>query len=389
MPPQPKPGYNPSFGASTNTTGAAIESDYNNSTTGYISGVQWKDESGNTLKLTSKFVAGKRYTVTVSVLRKSEGYEFSSSTKGYINYNTGTVSSWGGVAISVNLKVSYTFTCTATKITSAGLTGVPTPAAGTYPVYTGISVTGTGYHIDTTYDDVTRRNGIAWVDTNINKMMKSTEVFEAGHVYTINVILASNTGYEFAVSGSSPDVTVKFGGKEATGTNSVSGKEPSRIMAAWYTFPALEATGFKVSGSMTSYISDSDKITIGLYKSGSEIPAYSKIVNGNANSYSVDNVAPGSYTMKVSKKNHVDREYAVTVNGANVTQDVKICPIGDANNDGKVNAKDSNAIMRHISKASILTGYNLACANANGDTKVNAKDVNRILRHISKAEPLF
>ena len=145
-----------------------------------------------------------------------------------------------------------------------------------------------------------------------------------------------------------------------------------------------DATGFTVSGAITSYLSDSD-VTVKLEGVDNDFTA---TVTGK-DSYAIENVPNGEYKLSVEKKDHVAREYAVTVDGADVTQDVKICPIGDANNDGKVNAKDSNAIMRHISKASILTDYNLLCANANGDTKVNAKDVNRILRHLSKAEPLF
>ena len=141
---------------------------------------------------------------------------------------------------------------------------------------------------------------------------------------------------------------------------------------------------YEVKGAITSYLSDKD-VTVKLEGKNNDFTA---TVTGK-DSYAIENVPDGEYTLSVEKKDHVDREYTITVNGANVTQDVKICPIGDANNDGKVNAKDSNAIMRHISKASILTDYNLLCANANGDTKVNAKDVNRILRHISKAEPLF
>ena len=146
----------------------------------------------------------------------------------------------------------------------------------------------------------------------------------------------------------------------------------------------VESAGVTVSGGITSYLSDSD-VTVKLTGVDNDFTA----TVSDKTDYAIENVPDGEYTLSVKKKDHVDREYAVTVNGADVTHDVKLCPIGDANNDGKVNAKDSNAIMRHISKASILTDYNLLCANANGDTKVNAKDVNRILRHISKAEPLF
>ena len=92
---------------------------------------------------------------------------------------------------------------------------------------------------------------------------------------------------------------------------------------------------YNASGTVESFGNETGKVTVGLYKSGATTASYSTAVTGNSTSYSINNVAPGTYTMKVSKTNHVTREYTIIVNASNVTQDVKIHLKGDINGDGK------------------------------------------------------
>ena len=150
-------------------------------------------------------------------------------------------------------------------------------------------------------------------------------------------------------------------------------------------------SGVTVSGKVTSYIT-TGTVTIKLFKSGSSTAAYTATVSaasGTATAFSLNNVAAGTYTMEVSKDKHATRTYTITVGSSNVTQDAKICPIGDLNADGQVNAKDYKLILQHINKSKPLTGYALECANINGDANVNAKDMKLILQHVNKSKPLF
>ena len=88
--------------------------------------------------------------------------------------------------------------------------------------------------------------------------------------------------------------------------------------------------------------------------------------------------------MKVSKKNHVTREYTVTVGAENVTQDVEIWLLGDVNGDGTINAKDKKIIYGHINDSSTeLTGYIFDVGDVNKDGTINAKDKKLIFGHIS------
>ena len=156
-----------------------------------------------------------------------------------------------------------------------------------------------------------------------------------------------------------------------------------------YTFPETEIVGYGVSGNVESFNSDTDDVTIQLIESGASEVAYEAVVKGNSATYSIAGVAPGTYTMKVMKQNHVAREYTVTVGSSNVVQDVKICLLGDVTGDGKVNTKDWARLKAHVNETSNLTGYELACGDVNGDSKVNIKDWARLKAHVNESNPLW
>ena len=155
-----------------------------------------------------------------------------------------------------------------------------------------------------------------------------------------------------------------------------------------FTIPG-EATGVTVSGTATSFNSDTDDVTIQLIASGASEAAYEVIVKGNSASYTIEGVAPGTYTMKVMKQNHVTREYTVTVGSSNVVQDVKIHLKGDINGDGRVNTSDVGKANSHAKGTSTLTGYDFACADVNGDGRVNTSDVGKINSHAKGTNKLW
>ena len=148
--------------------------------------------------------------------------------------------------------------------------------------------------------------------------------------------------------------------------------------------PVLGAT---VSGSVVSFNDATDTITVSLWKGNSKV--YETTAKGNSASYSISGVSAGSYTMKVSKSDHVTREYTVTVGSSNVTLDVKIHLKGDINGDGKVNTTDVGRANAHAKKTSLLTDYALACADVSGDGRVNTTDVGRMNAHAKKTNLLW
>ena len=153
-----------------------------------------------------------------------------------------------------------------------------------------------------------------------------------------------------------------------------------------YTFkpaPRPAIGGITVSGTATSFGSNTDDVTIQLIKSGEPEASYETVVKGKIASYSIEGVAPGTYTMKVMKNNHVTREYTVTVGAENVTQDVEIWLLGDVNGDGTINVKDKKLIFNHLNDPSgALTGYALDVGDVNRDGTINVKDKKLIFNHL-------
>ena len=160
---------------------------------------------------------------------------------------------------------------------------------------------------------------------------------------------------------------------------------------------SLTPVGVTVSGSITCFGSEADNIRIELIKAGGTAAAYQSDVTGSKNpdgsiqaNYSFSAVAAGTYTLRVSKNNHVTREYTITVGAEAVTQDVKINLIGDVTGDGSVDMKDWGRMRGHVNETNILTDeYALACADVIQDGSVDMKDWGRMRGHINESNPLW
>ena len=163
-----------------------------------------------------------------------------------------------------------------------------------------------------------------------------------------------------------------------------------------YTFPETKIVGYGVSGKVESFNSGTDQVTIQLIEQGTSEAAYETTVTGGTQSgskftasYSFSDVPPGTYTMKVMKKNHVTREYTITVGTEAVTQDVKIHLKGDVNGDGNITNSDVNKINLHFRGKTTLTGYEFLCADVTGDGKITNSDVNRMNLHFRDKSKLW
>jgi hypothetical protein len=145
--------------------------------------------------------------------------------------------------------------------------------------------------------------------------------------------------------------------------------------------------GTTVSGTVSSARGTTGTITVELWAEGAEAATYT--VTTEDGNYTIEGVAAGTYTMKVSKASHVTREYTVTVGAEAVAQDAKICLIGDVTGDGRVNAGDVAKLFTHVKGGAQLTDeYVLACANANGRA-LNISDVATIYAHVKGSKMLF
>ncbi len=129
---------------------------------------------------------------------------------------------------------------------------------------------------------------------------------------------------------------------------------------------------------------------IELYENGNEEAVYSVTVDGSGElAYYIEYVKSGTYTVKVSKLNHVTREYEITVDSENVEQNFSINLIGDINGDGKIRMNDMNLINAHLKETQLLDGYALACADINGDGRVRMNDMNLVNAHLKETSLLW
>lgn len=255
--------------------------------------------------------------------------------------------------------------------------GAPYPWAGDYPKFNNNWITGLP-------GGITVRN-YSWFDVKNGVQMRGDTPFVAGRSYRFEVILDCEEGYYLA----DPEIMDAYVNGNKAQVTEVDGN----TMALTVEYSLAVSSGLR--GQVVSFHDDSD-VTVSLFADGSAQPQYTVAVPAGEKSggkytavYDIPEVAPGTYTMQVSKKNHVTREYIIDVGTENVTQNVKIHLKGDINGDGKVNMKDWGAVYAHVNETKLLTGYELKCAEVTGDGKVTMKDWNRIYAHVNETNPLW
>ena len=147
--------------------------------------------------------------------------------------------------------------------------------------------------------------------------------------------------------------------------------------------------GAAVSGSVESFLDENGETTLSLYREGETQAVYSTSVRGSSAQYAFAGVAAGRYILRVEKKGHTAREYTIEVAQTDLSQNVKICPVGDINGDGEVNMLDMISLYNHLNETEPLEGYAYACADVNADGEVGMLDMIRLYNHINETELLW
>ena len=251
--------------------------------------------------------------------------------------------------------------------------GAPYPWAGECPKFNNNQITGLP-------GGVTVRN-YSWFDVESGARLGKNTPFAAGRSYRFEVIryyLAYPEELDAYVNGNKALAT------EAAGNG----------VALTVEYSLAVSSG--LHGLVVSFLDGSD-VTVALFADGSAQPQYTTTVPAGEKSggkytavYDIPSVAAGTYTVQVSKKNHVTREYTVTVGGDVKTLNTEIWLLGDVNGDGRVNAMDCTRLLMHVNRSKLLTdAYALKCADVNGDSRVNAMDCTRLLTHVNKTQPLW
>ena len=151
----------------------------------------------------------------------------------------------------------------------------------------------------------------------------------------------------------------------------------------------IDILKYKISGEIKSFLNENDIINIKLMNHDSSSTIYENDFVGNNVSYSIDEVPAGTYILHIEKANHISKGYSIIINNESIIQNIKIFPLGDINEDGKVNGKDWNRLYEHINETKLLTEDEFNRADINDDGKVNGKDWNRLYDHINETNPLW
>ena len=164
---------------------------------------------------------------------------------------------------------------------------------------------------------------------------------------------------------------------EATETAPGAGYTVSGVATSYKTNDGVDDVTLKLTGSDNNY---TDSVTV--------TATYSGVTA--ATDYAFENVPAGEYTLSVEKGNHVTREYTVSVS-ADTTQDVKICPIGDVNMNGRVQSNDATKAHKHVQGGAEdqLTDYAFKCADVNKNGRIQSNDATQIYRQTTGAHNLF
>ena len=258
--------------------------------------------------------------------------------------------------------------------------GVPLPWAGERPIYNNNLVAGLPGGVSVV--------SYTWYASATGVPIQADMTFNAGRRYHVNVILQCEEGYYIA---DDEELDAYVNGEKAY----VSAQDGDRTtLTVGYSVPV--ASG--VRGQAVSFL-DGGEVTISLFSDGSSDLKHSVTVFGGTKdssgkytvSYDIPDVDSGTYTVKVSKKNHVTREYSVTVSGDVKTLNAEIWLSGDVNADGIRDMTDVVQICRMFNgKASVFDNgdsetkaYRLKVADIYTDNSIDTTDINQILRYYS------
>ena len=113
------------------------------------------------------------------------------------------------------------------------------------------------------------------------------------------------------------------------------------------------------------------------------------VLESTGSAFTLEGVAPGSYTLKVSKPNHTTREYPLEVTAETAPLEVKLHLIGDITGDGRISVADVSKAYAQAKKTTPLTGYEFQVADVTGDGRISVADVSKLYAHAKKTTSLW
>ena len=248
----------------------------------------------------------------------------------------------------------------------------------------------------------TAGNGFKWRTASgafyysVNRPVAPTANWEDGTTFTtaLGVMLSCNTAgatIYYKLNGSTT-YTI-YTGKPIVLTKTTTLEVRSslnNILSESVTYTYTKVAGVTVSGTIKSYGSASEAVTVTLLQ-GTSVIGSPQVLTGASGSvpysqnYSFPAVPAGTYTLKVEKKGHAPWTEEITVDSAAIAKDVTIYLYGDINGDGFVKANDKAFLARYLA---YWPGYETlpvypAVADLNGDGFIKANDKAILARYLA------
>ena len=143
---------------------------------------------------------------------------------------------------------------------------------------------------------------------------------------------------------------------------------------------AAAVTGVTVSGTVKSYGSETENVTVTLTpENGTPMTT---VVTGNSAAYKFENVSAGTYTLKVEKKGHAPWTESITVGSTAIAKDVTVYQYGDVNRNGTVTVLDASWIRQHLVGTKAFDEYQLQLADVNKSGNISVLDASWIRQRL-------
>lgn len=154
------------------------------------------------------------------------------------------------------------------------------------------------------------------------------------------------------------------------------------------------AKGVTVSGTIKSYGSASEAVTVTLLQ-GTSVIGSPQVLTGASGSapysqnYSFPAVPAGTYTLKVEKKGHAPWTEEITVATTAIAKDVTVYLYGDVNRNGTVTSTDALQISQHIAGTRSFDAYQMLLADVNHKNGVTSADALWVSQRVAGTRDIY
>ncbi len=209
--------------------------------------------------------------------------------------------------------------------------------------------------------------------------MSDGDVFQRGHKYRFKARIHLSGDTVFPAN--AEDISVSLGGIDTEDYQWTINEIGYTSATIYFEFTvSAEAPKASLSGRITSYGSETDDVTIQLFAVGSATADYTIVLKGNSVDYCFENVERKSYRVKVTKKEHVTREYNTTLDGDGHLY-IFLRLYGDVDNNSAVNVTDAVMMKRYLAGVSETMDEKIADVNADGD--ITTLDAVKLMRKLA------